>query len=571
MIIKWTPIILFLSIIIKCSIQFDGITELNKSTYEVFINLHKICIVFVHIQDSRIYNDTLDSSKSAIEIIKKKSLQNIEFGVLQLPIGTDSLSGFTFTDQPFLIFINNESEGQMSLISITNNVVEIVNKIEPLLPYTAREISYEEVNRNLTKNNDKDKGNALLFLGNVQEYHEQFNKIMKSAKRCQIDELVYSNNKQLLHYFQLSDHGQFYVLLFKQFIGIFDVTKFELIDIKEEDFNSGDFLDHVLLLYSSNFYENYTQDHESLIMSGIPVVTIVHNYSFNSSDHVQLLKTAEHLGRKYIRKLKVLIADYSSSSYINKFKTSFRINEEELPIICLTSTEDYEQSNLDKYRLSFSERVIKYQALLQFIQNWKNNKIAKFFVSEEIPENPFTNHNIRTLVRDNYLTSINPENHHIVFICQDRFKICEEAHQVYSQLSSLYERRDNKVIFSMVDSYKNELDFLDIKRLPTLFVYPVNGQQTLEDRLIEFKGNFTINSMQKFLTKHLQLYTNTNIWNSNEENIEYIYYNEYDKLEYEQNKDINDELTTVNDHFIEEDNMRGYGQEENSSPLFEDL
>ena len=203
------------------------------------------------------------------------------------------------------------------------------------------------------------------------------------------------------------------------------------------------------------------------------------------------------------------------------------INKKDLPLISILDTrKDFKKYNMNK------EKEINNENIINFINDWENNKLKRTLKSEKEPKN--NNGIIRIIVGKNFEKEvINNNNDIMVLFYAPWCNHCKEFMPKYEEIAKKLKNND-KLLMAKIDGSANEVENIPITGFPTILFFPGNKKK---ENPITYKGNRTTDDIIEFIKYYSYNKINEESENkNNNENEE----EEEEILEYEKNMDKKD-------------------------------
>ena len=230
------------------------------------------------------------------------------------------------------------------------------------------------------------------------------------------------------------------------------------------------------------------QNKEYVITHGVTSLVMFYNKETeNGEKNYELIeKVAKELDKKEI-KLQVMVSQLKSEEE-KKLASQFNVNEDNLPSIVIVKLS---HERLTKYSM---EKEVNYENIIEFAEQWQENKLTQFILSEEIPNEKEANEsNIKKIVAKNFNSVVNNKEKN-VFVY---FYIKEEKGELldFFKLMSKKYSSFKDLLFTKLDISKNEIDY-EFEE-PLIGVWPIANK----DEPIDYDFELNEEEFSKFLLK----------------------------------------------------------------------
>jgi len=122
------------------------------------------------------------------------------------------------------------------------------------------------------------------------------------------------------------------------------------------------------------------------------------------------------------------------------------------------------------YRYKYEYNTITYSQILTWVNELLNNKLEKYYQSEEMPENPIID-NVHIVVGNTFHEIILNDNKDVLlYIHAPWCKYCISFDARYSRLASKLKENKNLILAKM-DGSMNEYEGIKLEALPTLLFF----------------------------------------------------------------------------------------------------
>lgn len=145
--------------------------------------------------------------------------------------------------------------------------------------------------------------------------------------------------------------------------------------------------------------------------------------------------------------------------------------------------------NLLKYKIQFTDE----EAIVKFIEDFKEGKLKEFLKSEDIPAD--NNEPVKVVVGKNFEDIVfNKEKHVLLEAYAPWCGHCKQLEPIYNKLAKELSSHDD-IVIAKIDATANEHPSLNIKGFPTIKFYPKDNKTDPED----YSGERTLEAIVKYL------------------------------------------------------------------------
>lgn len=270
------------------------------------------------------------------------------------------------------------------------------------------------------------------------------------------------------------------IILYKKF----DEGKRE-IDRSINEKNIEDFID----LYSYPKLMKYNEKAAKLIFQKkFPVLILFTEKNSQNFQHFE--KILKNISEKINYKIKVIISDLREG-LSSQHSELFGIKENELPSVRII---DPRGKIIKKYKMDLS---INEKNILNFIQDWNDNKLKSYVKSEEIPKN--NDDDVHIVVGQTFEKEvINNDKDVIILFYSPWCFNCKALLPKYQEMAKIL-KDNNKLLIAKINAVDNEIESLDILEYPTIKFYPGNKK---DKPPISYNGDKSVNDMIDFIKLH---------------------------------------------------------------------
>ena len=485
----------------------------------------------------------------------KKNLNNMGFYIINGKKSPELMEKYNINRTPHIIWFNRVMDHYRIYSGDTELPKYFFEFALKQAEYKIEEITLKDLLK-FPEEKELEGQNLILFVGNEKGKNNfYYSHLMQVAFNNDIVNLYKSNDEEIKKYFKIifkNDINNFDAIIFKIRNKKIDLNQFERLNLSSFDFmqlnhmtNNSNALSgaysksfdlnkatnlkkirNLIKIFSHHPVSEFHREKEELIQMGIPTITFVHDYDFESKEYADVLKYLTEISMKYRRDLLFMISSkYSKITQL--FAEVFSLDKKYFPAVCLTSilkTSVGDQkidkyrlvSNLDPYSNLKSKRELEYQReleakskksksysddnksdvitkekIIEFIEDWKNMNLPVFHPSEETPKEPKDEYNIYKFVANNFKRNLkNNENKFILLtICSNRLEICEKFRERLIRISHKLKKTD-KIIVGEFNPYLNEIDGeFEAKNIPSVFLLPDRGERIKDAKRYEGRLN----------------------------------------------------------------------------------
>ena len=198
-------------------------------------------------------------------------------------------------------------------------------------------------------------------------------------------------------------------------------------------------------------------------------------------------KIMESVSDKIKGKLKVVQTDIKEGM-ASRLAEYIGIKESDLPTVRIADT----RVDLKKYNM---ERDINEKNILQFIEDWENNKLKAHLKSAEEPKE--NNGDVFVVVGKTFEKEvINNDKDVMLLFYAPWCGHCKALHPKYEEVAKKLKARNPKLIMAKIDATENEVENINITGFPTIKFFPGNKKNKAP---IDYDGERTVNDIIKFI------------------------------------------------------------------------
>lgn len=469
-----------------------------------------------------------EESLSEKDRLLRSKLEGLGFYRLNSKTNPELMTKFKVDALPTIIWFNNVKDHYKVYDADTEMSSYFYEFALRNVEFDVPEINMDGL-LSLSKEREFGERNVLLFIGDAEKNKFVFKNLVSTAWNMGYQHLFQTNDERIKMTYKIESAPEKYdVLVFKTKDKKMYLEQFERMSLSDHDFvdfdtsqstnhlMSGKYnssfdlskahsikkIETLLRLFSHYPVNRFTYENEKLITRGVPTVTLVHDYDFDSAEYTEMMNALTRVAIKYRREIFFMLATkYTKLTQV--FSESFRLFRKDLPALCMTSVSNEKQSNIDKYRrvtrgVSFSERDI-----VEFIENWKSMRLQNFLASEEMPEKPHDENNLYKLVAENFKSKIEEQGKYILLtLCSDRLDICVKFRERLIRIASKLKNSD-RIMIAELNPYTNEVDNFEIQYIPSIYLIPDRGDKL--KNLLQYKGRLSTREIIRWLRENSNL------------------------------------------------------------------
>ena len=246
--------------------------------------------------------------------------------------------------------------------------------------------------------------------------------------------------------------------------------------------NIEDFIDAFSSPKIMNFDEKAAQ-----IIFGKAIPAIILYCDKKSDKWDEYRKIMEIVSDKINGKLKVVQTDIKDGM-ASRLAEYIGIKDSDLPTVRIADT----RIDLKKYNM---EGEINEKNILQFIDDWENNKLKPHLKTAEEPKE--NNGDVFVVVGKTYEKEvINNDKDVMLLFYAPWCGHCKALHPKYEEVAKKLKAKNPKLLLAKMDYTENEVDNINISGFPTVKFYPGNKKNKAP---IDYDGDRTVEDMIKFI------------------------------------------------------------------------
>ena len=360
----------------------------------------------------------------------------------------------------------------------------------------------------------KKRHHVILFAGDKNRHLNQFNSITKNYDELRHHLVLYTKNSEILHNFNIPSDS-------------FDVILFNVLGHPDED---NDKNDKKVKIAKDKKHSNLTIDYgikmnlgsstnltKEMFVNNLysymrPLVDHLSDLTLNtvfdervttliiiSKDDKEIIPLAERIAPKYRPGIWFLIGNYYDESN-HLFIKNLNISKSDLPAMVLFNHDRNMVDDIFKYKWESQNKKIESEDIENFINDWRNKKLKRFWISEEKPKKKTNRAGVHNIVSDNLFKYLgNFENDLLILFCTHFSRRCNHFEKLFNILS-LKLRNNTNLIIGKIDPTANEFEGIEFKEVPHLMF--LSGGDNIENRLKNsavYSGNYTLSDLVKFV------------------------------------------------------------------------
>lgn len=500
----------------------QNVIELSPNSLKEITVDNEMGFIFFFSPESPYCQSILQTYNILPQTIKKKQYNHtIIISKLNIDKYDIIKSIYSIKDVPTILWFNKIHNYFTEYYEDTETTDNFINFIDKQLEFSSnypKEVSYNDFYNSVSfkpiipktnKTDDIPNQNLILICGkNKEQFQKEFNIIINSAFNAGITKIFVSKdikfnkdcNTNMINalIFKLNDKGS---------------KIYETIEFKQKDFlperNGFQFepfthylsekIEKIFQVYSLNKINIFTHKTEELISKGIPTLVIVHNFTNHTKDYEYFINKLSYISDKY-RKVVLILIGSSKTKFTQLFVESFKINENNLPLLCLTAPSN---NTIIKYREEISQNISINEFIMQiktFIEKYIKGILVPYISTEKILDKVTDKYNIHHLVVSNYNEIMKEQKDILIYYCSPRIEICNSFIPRLQKLA-LRLQKSKKLIIGEINPYTNEINAVDFNYLPGIVLFKDIDNQ--EKKPIEYKGKLIIRDILNFIKENV--------------------------------------------------------------------
>jgi protein disulfide isomerase len=199
------------------------------------------------------------------------------------------------------------------------------------------------------------------------------------------------------------------------------------------------------------------------------------------------------ISKKIKGKLQPVITDIVEPAE-KKLSNMIGIKDKHLPLVMIHDSRE----ELKSYKMENSSGEITEENILQFVNDWLNNKLKQYVKSEVEPEKLIeTNNGVYTLVGDTLERYVMQKSKDVIVMFYAPWcKYSKEFLPIYENVSKKITKDSNEnkeIIFAKFDAFNNDNLLVKVDRLPKIVLWPSgeNKKPIFYEEFDKIEENFT--------------------------------------------------------------------------------
>lgn len=520
----------FVNIYILCVCLFfncsSTVIELTNDTLLTHFKEYDYGFVFFYSNDSPFCHSILPVLNATSYEIKQLNLTNSSISIAQINIDKypSILKQHNIQHIPSIIWFNNKLQLLIEYLGETEMSSYFISYIKRNINFTEHnglkrissynELSNEIFSKNKTKpTNDFDKPNSILLICNNNSSNVQFQMLINSAFNIGINNILYTNHTNDIETICKGDK-EIEMYMFK--INNIGILQYEYINITQSDFtyelNNKDMihiepydkltvhlLEKIMLMYSKENINLFTKENEDLISQGINTLTIVHNFTLNSTSYNNLISNLLPITYLY-RKDFLFMLGTPRTKFSQLFIDSFNIKNTSFPSICLTHSNT---TSISKYKTIIPSTNVNeiISSITSFIHQLQQGQLHPYITSQDgVVGNETDENGIMYLNGYTYENIFNNNKDVLIMYCSFKIDICNEYMPRFKKLANRLQHNVNLTI-AYIDPYENEIYNVYYNYLPGIVLFKASDYKQT-DIGEEYEGKLISKSIIEFIKKH---------------------------------------------------------------------
>jgi len=327
----------------------DNVIELDSMNIESEVIKSKFGLILFYSLDCRhcqaiepIYDEAARDFKkifskdeeklSEKEKILKSKLEGLNFFRINSKKNQDLMIKYKINSVPVILWYNLEKDHYRIYDSETELPSYFYKFAMKNLEFNVPELNIDSL---ITLTNEKKiKGkNVMLFVGDINLNEYAYKNFINIAWNIGLKNLFHTNDHKIKSIFKIDDSSldKFDVVVFKTKDRSFSLERFEKMNLSLYDFIEFDnsilsslgkyssYFDlakaspikkikNLLKLFKSDPINRFTHENEKIITTGIPTITLVHDYDIDSTEYTESLRIFTRVALKYRREIYFMLA-----------------------------------------------------------------------------------------------------------------------------------------------------------------------------------------------------------------------------------------------------------------------
>ena len=226
----------------------------------------------------------------------------------------------------------------------------------------------------------------------------------------------------------------------------------------------------------------------------------------NESDnkHIETDKAFKTIGKEYYERMHFFTVDVNLNDELQqRIGDFFSITPSQQPRMLIYKVK-IDQSifyGMELYIMKNVETLddINETNIKQFIEDYYEGKLEREINSEIPPDEQMEEFTIVVGKTFKELVIDNKKHVMILFIEQECFVGCEDAHMIWKSLGEKYNKESNEVEFAMIDMTFNEVRGFEVKSYPTIMLF----KKEYKDQPEVYNGKLTLTDIEEWMAKQV--------------------------------------------------------------------
>jgi len=276
--------------------------------------------------------------------------------------------------------------------------------------------------------------------------------------------------------------------------------EFELLNLSENEWNDLSLLKNALNLYRFPIFSNSTEELITYSLeTGVKNLVVFYDdgkiirskksnkteSEIKREEEIQiekLINENRYLTPEFINDVKKYILNnnlrkeflFSFSPLdnpdVNILVDVLKLSKKQLPLLLLTKTKEGTEDDLDKFKIE--KTILSKDTLSQFIEDFKQDKMSKFFTSDELPKEKTDENGVYKIVGLNFDEFLSNNDKDIaLFVCSKFSKNCKKFSPILKNVAKIF-KGNSDLLIGETDPHYNEYT-VDIKLVyPSLIFLP---------------------------------------------------------------------------------------------------
>ena len=311
---------------------------------------------------------------------------------------------------------------------------------------------------------------CLVYFGNVTEEIKRFSDVSLIIEEYPF--AIIKNETLIKKYSNYST-----IVLYKQF----DEKKVELKNINSKrkiiEFIKQNALPKVMLFNDKSVQYIFQKKNPALVL-------FANNETQEWNTYIEIMSRISEA----IKGKLVLVMTDIREGIASRLADYVGIKERDLPLVAILDT----KKDFKKYIM---KKEIEYENIINFVNNWEENKLKRSLKSEKEPKD--NKGNVLILVGKTFEKEvINNDKDVMVLFYAPWCNHCKEFMPKYEEAAKILKEKNNKLIMAKMDGSANEIESVTISGFPTILFFPGNKKK---EEPIKYNGKRTTEDVIKFI------------------------------------------------------------------------